>query len=263
MIPLTAMVSYRHPHRPASLLLRDELTLRGFSVVHDQSTFLSGNHVAVEMETAVATLDALVAYITPDYLYPGTSGGTPRPALDAEFIPAIRRFREAAASAAAAGADPRSGRPVVYPLVRGFAGTRESMLQDVRHATGYDIRDLWVPDRQHDSADLEQADAAGVARDVLRRLLTPAAGAGTSYDMTFHSRGAGVPAAGLAIDATALLGGELHQVGAPSDWGRLFRALLDLRTALAAHGPSRRIELIARAHLPAALLLGRVFHQAA
>ena len=263
MTALSTLVSYQSADHPASVLLRDELAMRGTMVVHDRTTFGTGNSVIVEMDEAVARCHGFVAYITPDYLYESAVTGSFRPALDREFIPAMRRAMQAISAAAANGGDARSARPVLYPVLRHFEGSRADAIARIRAATGYDISGIWAPDQNHDSADLTQPAAAAVARDLVGRLMPPGWGSDMPHEMSLTTRGISVPSDCFSIDATPLLGGDFNRSGDPADWARLRDALVDVRALLSAHTRNRHIELTIRGHLSAGILFGRVFHQGA
>jgi hypothetical protein len=263
--PLVAMVSYQSADSASSVRLRDELRLRGFVVVHDRTSFRGGEHVANQMADGVERCDAFLAYVTPSYLYETAPPGSPRPALDDEFIPVARRREREIAEAIRVGADRNTAGPVVYAIVRDLGDPHRDAPERVRRATGVDISGWWAPVVDQSGGDLSRGDAAKIAGEILRTVI-----AHRSVDIndeeleiSFVTRGTGQPPAAVTIDATSLLGGETRRVGRSEDWESLLSGLRDVEATLAAGGRMRSIRLRAAAHLSAGILFGKVFHQAA
>ena len=163
--PMSAMISYQSRDRAAAELLHEELALRGFVVVHDQCTFLSGSRIATEMQLGVENCDAFVAYLTPESLYLDAQPGDPRPALDEEFRPAMDRRREPRP----AGQGPC---PVVLPVPKRL-GTRSEAADTVFAQTGESIGALWMKGARPDDEELSQAEAAAIAREAVQATLRP------------------------------------------------------------------------------------------
>jgi TIR domain/SMODS-associated and fused to various effectors sensor domain len=258
------MVSYQSADAVSSVRLRDELRLRGFVVVHDRTSFRGGEHVGNQMADGVDTCDAFVAYITPSYLYETAPSGSPRPALDQEFIPVARRREREIAEAIRVGADPKTAGPVVYAVVRDLGDPHREAPERVRKATGIDISGWWAPVVDQSPDDLRREDAATVAGEILKAVIAHSVDAGhEELEISFVTRGTGQPPATVTIDATSLLGGEARRVGRSEDWGSVLAGLRDVEATLAAGGGVRSIRLRAAAHISAGILFGKVFHQAA
>ena len=246
------MVSYQSNDFGESELLHEELALRGFVVVHDQCSFLSGSRIATEMELGVETCDSFVSLLTPHSLYLGAQPGSPRPALDAEFIPAMERRREAASS------DTR--RPIVVLPVPKRLGSRADATDKVFGQTGEDIGSIWIQSVETDDPALGSSEAAGIAQEALKATLSPSARAVPDHvTIVFVTRGRGQPSEFLTIDATSLVGGR-RRAGNPDDWTRILRGLSDVESALANNSP-RELHILARAHISGAIAMGRVFNQ--
>lgn len=263
MEPLVAMISYQSQDIAAAELLHEELALRGFVVVHDQCSFLSGRRIALEMGSGVDRCDVFIAYLTPNSLYLDASPGLPRPAVDDEFLPAMQRRRDQGKSSRSGSAVTAEVRPiVVIPLTHGLGDPRREAPEVVRRATGEDISSLWSPAIDQSAATLTQADAARVACEALRSVLT--AGTGSSdqvIPITVATRGGGQAPQGVSVDATMILGGEDRRPGAAADWNRYLAGIRDVERTLAAYTTERRLQLNAKAHLTGAIALGRVFNQ--
>lgn len=260
-----AMVSYQSADSVSAVRLRDELRLRGFVVVHDKTSFRGGEHVASQMADGIERCDAFLAYITPSYLYETASPGSPRPALDEEFIPVTRRREGEIAEAIRLRVDPKTAGPVVYAVVRNLGDPHRDAPERVRRATGIDISGWWAPVVDQSAGDLSRADAATVATEILRTVIAHHSVdlSGEGLEIAFVTRGTGQPPATVTIDATSLLGGETRRVGRPEDWESLSVGLRDVAATLAAGGSVRVIRLRAAAHVSAGILFGKVFHQAA
>ena len=250
--PLSAMVSYQSKDLDESELLHEELALRGFVVVHDQCSFLSGSRIATEMELGVQTCDAFVSLLTPHSLYLGAQPGSPRPALDGEFIPAMERRRQAASS------DTR--RPIVVLPVPKRLGSRADATEKVFGQTGEDVGSIWIKSVETDDPVLGSSEAARIAQEALKATLSSGVRvAPDQVDIVFVSRGRGQPPAFLTIDATSLVGG-CRRAGSPEDWTRILRGLSDVEGALA-NSSSRELHIRAKAHISGAIAMGRVFNQ--
>ncbi len=263
MEPVVAMISYQSKDIAAAELLHEELALRGFVVVHDQCSFLSGRRIALEMGSGVDRCDVFIAYLTPNSLYLETSPGLPRPAVDDEFLPAMQRRRDQGTASRSGSAATAQVRPiVVIPLTHGLGDPRREGPEVVRRATGEDISSLWSPAIDQSAATLTQADAARVACEALRSVLTPGTGSlDQVIQMTVATRGAEQAPQGLSVDATMILGGEDRRPGAALDWNRYIVGIQDIERTLAAYTIGRRLQLNAKAHLTGAIALGRVFNQ--
>lgn len=262
MIPLTSMVSYSREDAGAAELIHEELALRGLTVFHDRCTFPSGSRVAQNMADAVSTCDSCVAYLTPASLYESRTTDEPRPALDDEFIPVLDRLARARSTTATVD----SIRPVVVPLTHGLGDPRREAPDRVRKATGRDIASLWTPvTLDQTTSAISQHEAATAARAVLAALLGPGVGGRVlePIQLVVVTRGEGQSAGFLTLDATRLLGGAMSRPGASEDWDRFLAGARDLQATLAAWSPQRQLRVQIRAHLTAAIALGRVFNQAA
>ena len=260
MRPLTSMVSYQWTDALPAELLHEELAFRGLSVFHDRCTFPSGSRIGQNMDEAVSSCDGFVAYLTPNSLYEGSPSGSPRPALDYEFKPAMDRF---ARSNVAQGT---VRRPVIVPLVHGLGDPRIEAPERVRKATGKDISTLWTPVvLDQDTPSITQIEAATVGRCLLAALLPP--GSGLAFDepidLVVTTRGEGQPPRFLSIDGTNLLGGSTNRAGEPPIWDRYLAGIRDLQAVLSRWTEGRLLSLQIRAHLTAAIAFGRVFNQAA
>ena len=208
--PLLAVVSYQSADGVAAELLHEEMAFRGLSVAHDQCTFGAGSRLGQTMEDAVATCDGFVAYLTPNSLYELSPPGVLRPALDAEFKPAMDR------RARSIGVDEPSRRPVIIPLVHGLGEPRSEAPERVRRASGKDIATIWMPVvLDQSTVSLTQPEAAAVARCLVEALL-PAGSHVTTLeplDLAVTTRGDGQAAGFLSVDGTGLLGGRTNRPG--------------------------------------------------
>src|SRR4051794_11018656 len=92
-MPLLAMISYQSTDRAISEIMHEEVAMRGFTVIHDKCSFQPGARIQSEMADGVESCDAFFAYLTPNSLYLEAEAGSPRPALDNEFIPVMHRYR--------------------------------------------------------------------------------------------------------------------------------------------------------------------------
>jgi len=254
------MISYQWADAETTELLHEELALRGLVVSHDRCTFPTGSRIGSNMDEAVANCDAFVAYLTPNSLYEGAPPGSPRPAIDAEFKPAMDRL---ARSQAKEG----RRRPVIIPLTHGLGDPRSEAPERVRKATGKDISSLWTPvTLDQATTSITEPEAATVGRSLLSALLGPGddeAGTTNPIEVLVSTRGEGQPPAFLSVDGTNLLGGQDNRPGEPSAWARYLSGLRDLQSALARWTDRRQLEMSIRAHLSAAIAFGRVFNQAA
>jgi hypothetical protein len=259
--PLTAMVSYSWDDAAAAELLHEELALRGFVVFHDRCSFPLGGRIAQSMADAVATCDAFVAYFTPSSLYLGSADGTPRPAIDDEFVPMMKRWRIERARESKDGPPA----PIVVPLTHGLGDPRSAAPKQVLEATGEDISSLWMPVvLDQTTPNITQAEAGEFARCLVRATLTAQwCNSEDPIELMVVTRGEGQPPAFLTVDATPSLGGTTSRPGQPADWIRFLAGLTDLQAALARSCTQRRIRLVSRSHLSACLAVGRVFNQAA
>src|SRR5258708_28933243 len=113
-----------------------ELALRGLDVIHDRCTFQVGGRIPSQMADGVERCDALVIYLTRNSLYLD-SPGAPRPAIDGEFVPAMRRRRRELARHP--DGPPSAVRPVVVPITHGLGDPRSEAPDVVRRETGEDI----------------------------------------------------------------------------------------------------------------------------
>jgi hypothetical protein len=252
------MVSYQWADSDAAELIHEELSLRGLTVFHDRCSFPAGSRIGQTMEDAVAICDGFVAYLTPNSLYELAPAGVARPALDAEFKPAMDRAERSRADGGALR------RPVVIPLAHGLGDPRTEAPARVWAASGKDISSLWTPvtiDQSNPA--ITQAEAAAVADELIGALLCRGEGSQAGpIEMAVTSRGTGQPAAFLSVDATSLVGGTENRPGAMVDWERYLAGLQSLQRALAAWTTGRELSLRVRTHLTGAIALGRIFHQA-
>jgi hypothetical protein len=257
---LSAMISYQWTDAGAAELIHEELALRGLVVHHDRCSFPTGSRIGTNMDEAVANCDGFVAYLTPHSLYESSPAGSPRPAIDGEFKPAMDRLARSQAN------DRESRRPVIVPLTHGLGDPRTQAPERVRKATGKDISSLWTPvTLDQSTTSITGSEAAAVARALLEALLAPGADLRTEglIEVLVVTRGEGQPPAFLSIDGTNLLGGAANRPGEPAAWERYLAGLRDLQTVLARWAKRRQLDLRIRAHLSAAIAFGRVFNQAA
>lgn len=257
--PLSAMVSYSWDDAVAAELIHEELALRGFDVFHDRCSFPLGSRIGQNMADAVERCDALVAYLTPSSLYLGKPSGTPRPAVDDEFLPIMRRWRRARAAGSAAP-------PVIVPLTHGLGDPRQEAPQEVLKATGEDISSLWTPVvLDQATANITQPVAAAVAGCVIRAVLDPGRRSPEedAIELVVTTRGEGQAPGFVTVDATPSLGGVNSRPGAEDDWARFLAGIRDLQAALARWTRKRRLHILARAHITSCIAVGRVFNQAA
>jgi SMODS-associated and fused to various effectors sensor domain/TIR domain len=260
--PLTSMVSYSWDDANAAELIHEELALRGLTVFHDRCTFPSGSRIGQNMADAVDRCDSFVAYLTPASLYETRPTDTPRPAIDDEFIPVMDRL--ARVRSLSAPSVPQ--RPVVVALTHGLGDPRIEAPARVWKATGRDISSLWTPVAlDQTTPSVLQHEAAAAAHGVLQALLAPGAGGAVSdpIQLVVVTRGEGQTPGFLTIDATRLLGGRTSRPGSSEDWNRFLAGARDLQATLSAWSPQRQLSVRLRAHLTAAIALGRVFNQAA
>ena len=257
---LSAMISYQWTDASAAELIHEELALRGLVVHHDRCSFPTGSRIGTNMDEAVASCDGFVAYLTPYSLYESSPTGSPRPAVDAEFKPAMDRLARSQAK------DNRSRRPVIIPLTHGLGDPRTQAPERVRRATGKDISSLWTPViLDQSTTSITESEAADVGRALLAALLAPGSDppGEDPIEVLVVTRGEGQPPAFLSIDGTNLLGGATNRPGEPATWDRYLAGLRDLQSALARWTERRQLDLRIRAHLSAAIAFGRVFNQAA
>jgi hypothetical protein len=253
------MVSYQWTDFEAAELLHEELALRGINVFHDRCTFPTGSRIGENMGYAVDVCDGFLAYLTPHSLYEDSEPGSPRPAIDYEFKPAMDRLARSKAD----GVSP--GRPVIIPLVHGLGDPRTEASDRVRKATGKDISTLWTPvvlDQQ--TAAISQTEASVVGNYLLTALLPPGGEDHSlgSVEVVVTTRGAGQPGGFLTVDGTSLLGGDEHRPGSLEEWRRYLAGIRDLQSALARWTTLRDLKVRMRSHLSAAIAFGRVFNQA-
>jgi len=249
--PLAAMVSYQSTAGNAAELLHEELALRGFVVIHDQCSFVSGARIAAEMDLGVQSCDVFVSLLTPESLYLDAEPGSPRPALD-EFLSAMQRRRQPATVG--------TGDPIIVLPIPKRLGSRAEAAKKVLSLTGERIDSLWVTSADFDSPDVSQAEASAIAEEALVATLSPALRTiPDHFDVCFVTRGHGQPARFLTIDATPLVGG-FRQAGGRKDWKRILGGLRDVERALA-RTCTRKINLVAKAHISGALAFGRIFNQ--
>ena len=254
------MVSYQWADAVAAELLHEELGLRGLTVFHDKCTFPSGSRIGQNMDNAVASCDGFVAYLTSNSLYESSPPGSPRPALDAEFKPAMDRFARSNTS------EGGQRRPIIVPLVHGLGDPRTEAPERVRKATGKDISTLWTPVVLDQAAPSIIQEAAAIAcKSLLGALLPQGADRETSgaLELVVTTRGSGQPPGYLSVDGTNLFGGETNRPGDPEDWQRYLAGIRDLQGVLARWTQRRDMTLRIRSHLTAAIAFGRVFNQAA
>ena len=250
--PISAMISYQSADSEAAELLHEELSLRGFVVVHDQCTFASGSRIPTEMELGVETCDAFISYLTPESLYLGKALGSPRPALDGEFLPTMQRRRRTASSGT-------GDRVVVLPVPKRL-GSRAEAAETVFRQTGEDIGSLWIKSVRTGDPTLSRSEASEIAQEALVATLAPGPrSVGDPVPLTLATRGEGQPPQFLTLDATWLVGGT-RRAGTAEDWGRILRALRHVEQALG-KTPARSLELVVKAHICGAVALGRIFHQ--
>lgn len=257
---LSAMISYQWADASPAELIHEELALRGLVVHHDRCSFSTGSRIGTNMDEAVASCDGFVAYLTPHSLYESSPAGSPRPAIDAEFKPAMDRLARSQAK------DSASRRPVIIPLTHGLGDPRTQAPERVRRATGKDISSLWTPvTLDQSTTSITESEAAAVGLALLAALLAPGADPLTDdpIEVLVVTRGEGQPPAFLSIDGTNLLGGATNRPGEPAAWDRYLPGLRDLESVLARWTERRQLDLRIRAHLSAAFAFGRVFNQAA
>lgn len=256
--PLVALIGYQWGDSASAELLHEELAMRGLIVLHDKCTFRVGTRLDGAMADAVAQCDAYVPYLTPNSLYESAVPGSPRPALDGEFLPACRRRRQSAA------AGDRPAKPVIAVVTHSLGNPHTAGAERVRTATGEDVATLWSVAVDQSGEQLAQADAARVADAVVDALLPPGAGAGlTAVPMTVVTRGTGQPPRLLTVDATRLLGGGERRMGDVVEWQRYLDAVRSLERVLSQWTSARVVELEMKGHMTAAMAFGRVFNQAA
>jgi len=258
-VPLTVMVSYSWDDANAAELLHEELAFRGATVFHDRCTFPVGTRIAPNMTRAAHDCDGFIAYFTPSSLYELQPPGLPRPVIDEEFIPVMERV----AQSRAPGGSPA---PVILPITHQLGDPRGEALERVRRATGRDISSLWTPvTLDQTTTSITQHEAAAACSGLVAALIERAMKRSKTdpVDLLVVTRGSGQPATFLTVDATRSLGGPTPRPGDSADWKRLLAGIKDLEQCLAASTRERRLNLTVRAHLTAALIVGRVFHQAA
>ena len=251
--PLTAMVSYQSADYYAAELLHEELALRGFIVTHDRCSFAGGTRIAREMEVGVGNCDAFVAYLTENSLYLHVQSGSPKPAMESEFIPAMQRRRQPESTEG-------HRRLVVLPIAKGL-GSRTEASDTVFNETGEQIGSLWVSSANSTDPNLSVGEAGNIADEALSATIGPEAVLVPSpLEMAFATRGEGQPPRLLSLDGTSLVGGEGRRAGSREDWERVLVALRDVQRVLAKK-QAREIDLVAKAHISGGIAFGRVFNQ--
>ncbi|HEV2360486.1 MAG TPA: SAVED domain-containing protein, partial [Acidimicrobiales bacterium] len=185
----------------------------------------------------------------------------PRPALDDEFLPVMRRWRRAVPTSP--GGTRRL--PIVVPLTHGLGEPRGAAPRSVFEACGEDISSLWTPVvLDQATVRITQPEAAEVASSILNAVLEARLQPqDEGLELALTTRGTGQPSAFVSVDATRLLGGASSQPGTHEDWERVLNAFRDVQGALSRSTRSRQLRVIPRAHLSACLAFGRVFNQAA
>lgn len=254
------MVSYQVGDTPIADLLDQEVGLRGMAVIRDQRSFVRGQRLGVSMGHAVDTCDGFLTVLTPNSLYLDAAPDAPRPVLDDELRPAMRRRAEYELSLRDERTfTPEAVRPVVYPVCVGLGNNREEVAEQVRAQTGLDLSSMWTTSPFPTPEHFDQEAAATVAAELLH-LLTPCAD--EPVRVTVATRGNSVPIdADLVINAIDLLGGHARRPGSPETWVRILAALQDVESTLSAKLLSRQIVLAPQCHLTAAIAAGRIFNQ--
>lgn len=254
------MVSYQSGDTPTAELLDEEVGLRGMVVIRDQRSFVRGQRLGVSMGHAVDTCAGFLTLLTPSSLYLNAAPDAPRPVLDDELRPAMRRRAEHEMSLREEGTfTPAAVRPVIYPVCVGVGDNRDEIAEQVRVQTGLDLSSMWTASPFPTLDHLDQQAAATVATELLD-LLAPCSD--EPIRVTMATRGNSVPAdSDLVINAVDLLGGHARRPGSPETWVRILAALQDVESTLSAKLPARQIVLTPRCHLTAAIAAGRIFNQ--
>ncbi len=249
----TAMISYSWHDTTAAELLRDELALRGFQVIHDRYSFTEGSRIPAAMASAVDTCDVFVAYLTPHSLYLDRPPDSSRPALHGELMPALRRRRNNLTPG-------RPDSPIILALAHGL-GDREQASATLHTATGENFASLWRGERlDQTTPHISQPEAARAADEALRAFLTREPPE-SPLTLSVATRGTTPPPHRFTIDATRLLGLE-RRPGTPPDWIRFWQALRTVSDHLELHAGDTAIRIHPACHLTAAFAVGRTFHQA-
>lgn len=245
------MISYSWSDEAAAELLHDELSLRGFKVIHDRYSFSDGSRTHTNMDKAVSECDVFIPYLTPHSLYLDQPAGQPRPALCGELLPALQRRRQNLKPG-------NTDSPIIIPLAHGL-GRRHEAAEIIRQQTGENIASFWSIWLDQTTGSITQSEAANVAEGAFEAIMR-----GHDSPMTTElyvaTRGPSPPSQYLTLDATRLLGGN-RQAGQPADWMRFSDALQGIVAILdKLNSSSIRVDL--KCHISAALVTGRTLHQA-
>ena len=247
-----AMISYSWTDAEAAEVLHDELVLHGFEVIHDRYSFNTGSRVSALMDSAVERCDVFIPYVTASSLYVDESDGAPRPALNGELLPALRRRRRNLAPG-------RPDTPIVIPLTHGL-GDRDTAGELIRTHIGEDLGSLWGPWLNQASSGIHHDEASLIAERALSSLLVRDQ-VEDELELVVVTRGDTPPPRKFTIDATRLVGME-RRPGDPVAWARILRALQQVSRRLTHAMVSPRIKIELACHLTAAYAVGRTFHQA-
>ena len=246
------MISYSWNDAIAAELLHDELSLRGFGVIHDQYSFTDGSRIHSNMDIAVKECDVFIPFLTSNSLYLEQPAGQPRPALCGELLPALRRRRHNLKPGT-------TDSPIIIPLSHGL-GDRDEAAEIIRRQTGEDIASLWSVWLDQTTDSITQSEAAEAAKRAFEAVNRDQSSPAVTH-LYVATRGTNPPDNYLTIDATRLLGGD-RQAGQPADWSRFCDALRGVVAILDRVNGDSSIRVDLRCHISAALVTGRVLHQA-
>jgi hypothetical protein len=246
-----AFLSYSWADSNAASLLHDELALRGFDVVQDQTSFHVGDRLGTTMADVVAHCDVYVGCLSRASLYlDDDPPRAERPVVDSELVPILARRRSSLGTVQ---------EPVIVAVPLGLGG-RSAASQTVLEVTGERIGSLWTPTWPSSaSPELNHQEAAAIAHHAYAAYLSRWRPGLTRIAVA--TRGTRPPQSHLTIDATRITGGPDRRPGSESDWNRI-RTALESITSLHRPASGRTpIEVELNAHLSGGLLIGRAFHQ--
>ena len=247
-----AMISYSSKDSVAADLIQGELALRGFDVFRDQKSFTDGSRNSSNMTRGVKTCDVFVAYLTPHSLYLNQPKGMPRPALDCEIRPALRRRRHNLNGEGLS-------KPIFIPVAHGL-GDRNAASKIIKCKTGEPIDSLWTSVwLDQNTPHITQHEAAAQADQALRAFLEQEP-TQLPIEIYVATRGFTPQSLRFTVDGTHLFGGD-RCPGAPDSWLRFQNGLRSLVERLEPHCAGS-VSVHLACHLSAAFAAGRMFHQA-
>jgi hypothetical protein len=243
-LPLRAFASYSWAATEDVTTIGDlvaELRMRAFTTFRDRDSLEASANLEADIRQQLTVSDAVMPYLTPV-------------ALASDLVVELE-FRSAAALQRG------HGRPRLVPIMRNLGSTHAEVTANTYDRLRYDFQARWTGQiAPPGDGPLPRELIARYAADALRAVLPPGEGPDDGrWRLMLATRGDRPAPWPLTVDATELLGGNVPRSGDPNTWGRLFRALCELKAVLTAHGDRREIDICAASHLTAAVAAGYVF----